>query len=232
MQSVLDRLVEKIQNAAIDLAPSDNIFMENVFSPDIYAEILSKLPAEKEYQFIDHPDAVLADGTRTRKLLDLTEENILKLKTDNQSFWREMKNVFISKELQTAIVKKFEDKLRERFRDQLPEMVTVPIFYRDYPGYRINIHTDAPYKIATLQFYFPEDESQIHLGTSFHQRCGEHFYLYKTNLFKPNSAYAFARTESSWHSVQQIGQKEVQRNTLALTVYLKGHEYTSTKSQM
>lgn len=232
MDSILDRMVNKIRFADIDPKPSANIYMEEIFEPSVYQEILARLPADSSYQFIDHPDAILPDGTKTRKLIDLTEQTIKTFKTDDQAFWQEMKNVLVSERLQRAIVQKFNSSLSERFGKEWPELVTVPIFYRDLPGYRISEHTDAPFKIATMQFYFPKDESQIHLGTSFHERRGSEFHLLKTNPFKPNSAYAFARTDSSWHSVKQIGPNESQRDTLALTIYIKGHEYKSEQGYM
>lgn len=232
MQEILERLVSRIIAAPIDPAPSDNIYMENVFDPAVYQQILKRLPSDAIYQYIDHPDAMLPDGTRTRKLLDLTEDNIGRFEESDQAFWKMMRDIMTSEILQRVIVQKFHAKLRHRFGNEAPELVTVPIFYRDLPGYYINVHTDAPYKVATLQFYFPEDESQIHLGTSFHHRVDREFPVYKTNQFKPNSAYAFARTDTSWHSVQRIGQHEKVRNTLALTVYVKGHEYQSEQAQM
>lgn len=232
MQTILDRLVAKIRSSTIDPRPSDNIYMEDIFEPSVYAEILARLPSEEIYQFIEHPDAILPDGTKTRKLLDLTEESIKQLNVNDQAFWRRMKEALTSEALQRAIVQKFHTKLTERFGKEWPELVTVPIFYRDYPGYRINEHTDAPFKIATMQFYFPRDNSQIHLGTSFHEKHGDQFTLLKTNPFKPNSAYAFARTDASWHSVKQIGPHETKRDSLALTIYIKGHEYKSEKEHM
>ncbi len=232
MQSILERLIEKIHNAQVDPIPSDNIYMEDVFSPVVYSEILERLPADNYYQFIDHPDAILPNGSKTRKLLDLSGETLQHFHTKDQQFWRQMQEAFISKELQKAVMDKFQNRLRERFGDNLPEMVTVPRFYRDYPGHRINIHNDMPYKIATLQFYFPKDDSQLHLGTSFHQKNGEHFYLHKTNLFKPNSAYAVARTQTSWLSVNEIGLQEMQRDSLTLTIYLRGYEYESPEGDM
>lgn len=228
MQSILERLVSKVDAAHIDQMPSDNIYIEDIFAPDIYAEILQRLPRDEDYQFIDHPDAMLPDGSKTRKLLDLTDASIQRLRAEDHAFWQEMKVALTSSELQKAIVKKFEARIKERCGNVIPELVSVPIFYRDYPGYRISVHTDAPYKIATMQFYFPRDHSQIHLGTSFHLRLGNDFPILKTNPFKPNSAYAFARTETSWHSVQQIAAHEDKRDSLALTIYLKGHEYQSS----
>ena len=232
MHSILERLIDRINAAYIDPLPSENIYMEDVFTPETYAEILGRLPADNQYDFIEHPDAVLPDGTKTRKLLDLTDETIAHLNPQDQQFWMQMKMVLVSKMLQKALLLKFRDRINARFGEIWPELVTVPIFYRDYPGYRISEHTDAPYKVATLQLYFPQDESQIHLGTSFHLRKGDRFQLLKTNPFKPNSAYAFVRTDQSWHSVRQIPAHESKRDSLALTIYEKGYEYTSNKGYM
>jgi hypothetical protein len=229
LMQVLDRLVERINSAPIDPLPSDNIYMEDVFDPSLYVEVLSQLPADEDYDFIEHPDAVLPDGTKTRKLLDLTDATLSRLRPESQEFWHQMKDIFVSDALQKAIIQKFQGKIKSRFGDRYPEMVTVPILYRDFPGYRIGVHTDAPYKIATLQFYFPKDHSQLHLGTAFHQKEGETFSVFKINRFLPNSAYAFARTDTSWHSVQQMSLREQKRDTLALTIYEKGYEYKSTK---
>lgn len=228
MQSVLERLIDKISTAEIDQQPSDNIYMEDVFTPATYADILSHLPADDDYHFIEHPDAILPNGKRTRKLLDLTAETIQRLNSFSQDFWQQMNDVFTSEQLVKAIVEKFQAKLKIRFGDQFPEMMCVPILYRDFAGYRITPHTDAPYKIATLQFYFPKDHTQLHLGTSFLKRNGDNFQLLKTNPFKPNSAYAFVRTDESWHSVREMAAYETKRDSLALTIYLKGQEYKST----
>ncbi len=226
---ILKRLIEKIESAPLDPRPSDNFYMEEVFDSALYAEILAHLPTTHDYDFIDHPDAVLPDGTKTRKLLDLTDETLARLRPADSAFWRQLRTVFTSPLLQAAITRKFLQPILNLYQGYIPEMVTVPIFYRDFPGYYISPHTDAPFKIATLQFYLPKDNSQVHLGTSFHEKQNNDFSLLKTNEFKPNSAYAFVRTNNSWHSVKQLAPYESIRNTLALTIYLKGHEYKSTR---
>jgi hypothetical protein len=138
-----------------------------------------------------------------------------------------MQSIMTSDILVNTLIKKFEPRIRLRFGVNIPEMFLVPIFYRDYPGYYITEHTDVSSKIATMQFYLPKDETQIHLGTSFHLKKPTGFQLMKTNRFQPNSAYAFARTDSSWHSVKQLAPHEKIRDSLALTVYVKGQEYQS-----
>lgn len=230
MKQVLDRLVDKINQAAIDPMPSDNFYMEDVFDASTYSAILKNLPLDDSFHFINHPDAVLPNGKATRMLLDLTDETVNRLHPESQAFWKQMKDVFVSDVLLKAVLNKFKAEITKRFGHNWPEMVLVPIFYRDLPGYKIGVHTDAPFKIVTMQFYFPSDESQLHLGTSFHVRQGDYFHLLKTNAFKPNSGYAFVRTDCSWHSVKQLGLHEAKRDSLALTVYVKGQEYRSGKS--
>ncbi len=227
MQGVLSRLIARIDAAPIDPVPDDNIFMEDVFTADVYEKILALLPGDDSYDYIEHPDAVLPDGTRTRKLLDLTDATLARLAPDRRAFWREMKAVLTSRALQRAITNKFRNRLEEQYGARWPQMVSVPLFYRDLPGYRIGVHPDARYKLATMQFYFPADASQLHLGTSFHIKDDTGFRHCKTNPFKPNSAYAFVRSDHSWHSVSRLGPHESARNTLALTIYQKGSEYKS-----
>lgn len=229
MQSVLNQILAQIQSAPVDPLPSENFYMENCFSDEVYAEILERLPTDEQLDFIEHPDAVAPDGRKTRKLIDLTEASIARFNQENRDFWRSMREMLSSETLQQAILMKFKNRIDERFGKDWPELVTVPIFYRDFPGYRISEHTDAPYKVATMQLYFPSDYSQLHLGTSFHLRENGKFKDFKTNVFKPKSAYAFVRTDQSWHSVKTLAAHESPRNTLALTIYEKGKEYQSGK---
>ena len=224
---LIARIVERIRAAEVDDVPSPNIFMEDMLPIGVYRELLARLPGDDVLDPIDHPDAIAQDGRRTRYLLDLTPASLDRIKPEDQPFWDAMIAVFTAPEITAAIVEKYEPTLRARFGDAIPELVAVPILYRDFPGYRIGIHQDTAAKIATLQFYLPEDETQLHLGTTFHCRTADGFRRHKTNAFSPNAAYSFVRSEESWHSVDEMGAGEKVRNTIALTFYIKGQEYRS-----
>jgi hypothetical protein len=227
-EPVIARMVSKIEAAPLDEQPDQNIYMEEIFDPAIYAELLARLPKRDAYGLIDHPDARTETGVITRLLFDLTDETLSRFSPEDRDFWRMIKTATSSDTLQKALLRKFHKRVSERFGDHVPELVTTPVFYRDFPGYFIGVHPDGPMKVATMQLYLPADNSQIHLGTSFHRKDGDTFPVLKTNLFKPNSGYAFVRTECSWHSVKRMGPNEKERNTLALTVYLKGKEYRAS----
>lgn len=221
------RIVAKIHAAPLETEPCGNLYMDGLFPPAIYHELVARLPADPVLDPIVHPDALDANGRVTRYLLDLTPASLERFKAEDRPFWEAMMSVFTAPELAQAIVAKFAPWLRERFGDTLPELVAVPLFYRDFPGYRIGIHPDADIKIATMQFYLPADETQRHLGTVFHKQTANGFERLKANDFKPNAAYAFVRTDESWHSVDELGPNEAPRNTIALTFYIKGEEYRS-----
>lgn len=228
VDQIIAQIVARIDSAPVDPQPDSNIFMEEMLPLAVYRELIARLPDDGALDPIDHPDAVSADGRTTRFLLDLTPNSLDRLSSDDRPFWEAMIEIFTAPAISEAIVAKFAPTLRERFGETMPELTAVPILYRDHPGYRIGIHPDSASKIATLQFYLPSDESQAHLGTSFHRRTESGFEKTKTNRFLPNSAYAFVRSEESWHSVDELGPDEAPRNTVALTFYIKGQEYRST----
>ena len=225
--SMVDRVVRRIERAAIDPQPAENIYLEEVFPPEIYAHLLATLPTDEQLDPIDHPEAVTPDGRCTRRLLDLTAKSLERLEEANRPFWQAIIETLTAPALTAAVMAKFARTLGARFPDGLPDIVAVPVFYRDFPGYRIGIHPDMAGKIATLQFYLPADRSQILLGTSFHRRTPHGFVDLKTNPFAPNAAYGFVRTDESWHSVRQLGAGEAIRNSIALTYYIRGEEYSS-----
>ena len=232
MQAELKHIIESINKAVVDPVPSDNIYLTNVFSDKMYQTVLKNLPPNEAYDYIIHPDAVLPDGTKTRMLLDITASTLSRIPEASRHFWQQISQTFSSQALQDAITQKFAAKINERFGNKWPEMITVPILYRDFTGYYISVHPDAPYKIATLQLYFPIDNSQVDLGTSFYLKMGNQFTKIKTNQFLPNTGYAFVRTDNSWHGVEQINRPNIIRNTLAITVYEKGSEYKSSDRKM
>lgn len=229
VRRIVDHIAERIAAARIETTPCDNIYIEDALPAALYREMMGRLPPDEALDYLDHPDAIRPDGRRTRKLLDLTEESGSRLPEEDRTFWRRMAEALSSQDLLQAMIAKFRKTLDERFAGPLPEMVAVPLFYRDYPGYFIRIHPDSPGKLMTLQFYLPADESQMHLGTTFHRRTETGFEAIKTNAFRPNSAYAFVRTDESWHSVKELAPYEDIRNTIALTVYMRGQEYRSAR---
>lgn len=100
---------------------------------------------------------------------------------------------------------------------------------RDLPDYWIAPHTDAPAKLVSIMFYLPETEG-VH-GTSIYvpkdgkltskESDGpgrEFFDVAYTVPHKPNSAFAFLRTDNSWHGVEKA-KRTGYRDSLIYMIY-------------
>ena len=105
-----------------------------------------------------------------------------------------------------------------------------PALYHDAAGYKITPHPDTPLKIVTMQFYLPANDSQQELGTSlFRMKSGLEralsplsgkFKTVKKFPFLPNTGYAFAVTQNSWHGRETVIEKQGDRCSI-ITFYLR-----------
>ncbi len=227
-KSIIIRISNLIENAWLEYNPTPHFYISDIFPNNLYDYLLNLLPLDSDLAPINHRDAINSNGNITRYLLDLTPHTISIFDKERKLFWSKLIQILTSEEIINTLLNKFSIQISKRFGDALPEYEVVPIFYRDFSGYKIGIHPDSENKIATFQFYLPKDFSQKHLGTIFHERDNDKFHEVKKNLFLPNSAYAFVRTDESWHSVDELGLTELPRNSLAITVYVKGYAYSST----
>ena len=84
-------------------------------------------------------------------------------------------------------------------------MYPIPILTRDIPGYLITPHTDTRWKGITVQLYLPADDANTDIGTIFHERLPDGSMPKKTQMnFAPNSGYAFAVGDDTWHSADPV----------------------------
>ena len=198
--------------------------MENIFDEAYYRQMVEYLPAEELYDEQIHKDALLPDGRYARLRFELVEENIARLKEPARSFWLSFLRDATDPEVEKFYWRKFHAALSRRFKSDPPEIETImrPVLFRDIGGYKISIHADNLDKVITSQLYLPLSDAQSHLGTSFHRRLPDKsFEKVKTLPFTPNSGYAFAVANDSWHSVEQMRGQDTRRDSLMMIWYLK-----------
>ena len=100
-------------------------------------------------------------------------------------------------------------------------MYPVPILTRDIPGYRVFKHTDSLWKGITVQLYLPSDDSNKNIGTIFHERRPDGTKPKVTQMsFAPNSGYAFAVWNDTWHSADPVGPEVKTRDSILLTYFV------------
>jgi hypothetical protein len=100
-------------------------------------------------------------------------------------------------------------------------MYPIPVLTRDIPGYRITPHTDTRWKGITVQLYLPRDSKATHIGTIFHSRLPDGTLpKAKQMKFAPNTGYAFAVGDNTWHSADPVGNEVETRDSILLTYFV------------
>jgi hypothetical protein len=218
-------LVGRVEATALEAAPFDHVYLEDLFPPGYYQRLLDHLPETRWYRELRHREAMQGDGHSARRKFYLFPEHIMWLPAGQRAFWRELSRVLRSRALQEAFKSKFRAALERRFGCDIDRLsfYPVPMLLRDLRGYRIGIHGDGQRKAITVQFYLPRDESQAQLGTVFHEgRNGEAARRTKRLPFRPATGYAFPVVRhQSWHSVPQTAGTDGERNSLMLTYHVQ-----------
>ena len=107
------------------------------------------------------------------------------------------------------------------YRTDPVERVMIPVLTRDIPGYRITPHTDTHWKGITVQLYLPPDASAAHIGTIFHDVLPDGSMPKAAQMrFAPNSGYAFAVGDNTWHSADPVGGEVKTRDSILLTYFV------------
>ena len=234
--SVEQQLVFAASRSKVRHKPFDHVYMEEVLGPKSYSALLAAMPDRHHYHDLKHRDAVRNDGTSTRLRMYLYPELLWRLPADSRRIWQPVAQALCSHALEAAFKEKFRTALEQRFGKPVEKigMYPVPILLRDLPGYRISVHSDVPTKAITVQFYLPEDQSQRHIGTIFHQG-NEGADVKKTTQmpFMPASGYAFPVTQTkSWHSAAKTSEKDGERVTMMVTYYVADTPFTWLKYRL
>src|SRR5262245_1823285 len=212
------RAVERLSNlvaAAVDSAravdaPFHHLQFDRVFPDEVYTAMLTAMPVAADYRPMSgrSKGLDLADGTHTRVKIDLFPEYIRHLPAEKKVVWDIVGRALCSQTVKAAFVRRLQPGLERRFGKDFQRigMYPIPILTRDVPGYRITPHTDTHWKGITVQLYLPRDERNAHIGTIFHERRADGGLERVSQVrFAPNSGYAFAVGDDTWHSADPVG---------------------------
>jgi hypothetical protein len=218
-------VISRIDETALETQPFDHVYLQQLFTPEHYRELLKNLPDARFFHELSHEDARRPDGSSTRHRFYLYPEQLRRLPAEQRRLWLPLSRLLMSRELQNAFKRKFRNALEARFGRSIDQLnfYPVPIVVRDLPGYRIGIHSDVMRKAITVQFYLPDDDSQQHIGTIFHEgRTGAAAQRTKKMQFLPASGYAFpVQSQASWHSAATVAEADGERRSIMLTYYVQ-----------
>jgi hypothetical protein len=225
VEGVINFVAKSIEAAPAVERPFYHLKFDRVFPDDIYVAMLDAMPVTSDYRRMSgrRREDVRADGTPTRVKIDLFPEYIRGLPENKRQIWELVGRVLCSAEVQSAFVRRLAPGLERRFGTTFPDvdLYPVPILTRDVSGYRIAPHTDTRWKGITVQFYLPRDESHTNIGTIFHEQLPDGTLTRPLQMrFAPNSGYAFAVGDDTWHSADPVGQDVDTRDSILLTYFV------------
>lgn len=232
-RTVIDHLCAVFRGSELIRAPFAHVYVQPVFPPEVYAEMLSLFPGRDHFRALSETKYRLPDGTSTRDLLQLEPPFLNPLPARQRELWEAVSAALRSTEVKDAVFECLAEPLARRFRVEQGSVGSLkayprPALIRDRGGYEISPHPDTSSKIVTLQFYLPPDDSQLDYGTSLYRRRllklenltrpKRRFEEVKQLPFRPNSGYGFVVTRSSWHGRQRLPLDGSERHTV-LNIY-------------
>ena len=226
VKALIEFVADSVEQARADDAPFPHLQFDRVFPPDFYAEMLRTMPDDRDYRAMSGKSKTGSgrpDGKPTRTKIDLFPEYIRHLPEGKFAVWDKVGTVLRSNEVKQAFMHRLEPGLQNRFGRNFATvaMYPVPILTRDIPGYRIFKHTDSLWKGITVQLYLPADDTTTHIGTFFHELLPDGRKPRKKQMpFAPNSGYAFAVDNDSWHSAAPVGPEVKTRDSILLTYFV------------
>lgn len=233
--SILNHLIGRIEATPAIHEPFDHVYLEDVFPPDLYAQMLRSFPATETYTRA--AERHYGNGQHIRSMYPLSETGLAQLSDDLRELWQGVVAALTAPALKEAMYKKLARDLVLRYgvsQAEAPNLAgfSRPVLYRETEGFEIPPHPDTRKKVVTMHLYLPADHSQLDLGTALYRRKllawpfgGWHgrFEKVKQFSFRPNSGYAFVVnnkiTRKSWHGREELPPGAGVRNTLLNTFY-------------
>ena len=224
-RALVDHIVGAVRRAPLVEKPFHHLQLEGIFPADTYAAMMGAMPSIADYRAMSGRSKVARreDGTPTRVKIDLFPEFIRHLPRANRRLWRDVGRALRSTAVKDAFVERLGVPLQQRFGPQFARVghYATPILTRDSAGYQISTHCDTHWKAITVQLYLPADDSITHVGTVFHERLANGEMKRSAKMrFAPNSGYAFAVGDDTWHSVDLVGPEVKTRDSILLTYFL------------
>jgi len=226
VENLIQFVVDSVRQAHADEAPFHHLRFDRIFPDDFYTQMVEAMPVAEDYRAMSGKSKTGSsrpDGKPTRAKIDLFPEYTRHLPEKKREVWDATGRVLRSKELQSAFMQRLAPGLKGRFGENFAKvnMYPVPILTRDIPGYRIFKHTDSLWKGITVQFYLPADNSTPHIGTIFHEVLPNGRKPMKAKMpFSPNTGYAFAVADNTWHSADPVGNEVKMRDSILLTYFV------------
>ena len=224
-----EHVIYQISNAAMREYPYPHIYVDSVFPADFYAALRRYWPGSENLVSIGDTGRVTKGAYAERHIMPLQQPEMDKLAPEPRAFWNDVSTWLLAPGFINSVVAKFRRYVDERFRGNDDEITfhCESLVVTDHTNYSLGPHTDSPNRLVSLLFYCPDDSSMSYLGTSLYVpidpdfRCAggvhhprELFRKVATMEYRPNTLFAFLKTDNSFHGVESIRESGILRDVL------------------
>lgn len=216
MSGLIEYISQKILDAKLTNKPFKFFEIQDFVPDEYYKSFIFTLPKLALYKPLRHK-GTLKNGNPTRFELSLSFEK--------GAF--DLNSVFPGSEAAAEVIEalcseRFKSLLLDKF-DSTLEVTPYPHLYKDLAGFNLLPHTDIVEKAITFGWYLPENERYRESGLKLFTRTSSSFKEFKKIHYTPNTAFAFLRSDNSWHGATHHPSMPYERNSLFVTFYRKSH---------
>jgi len=217
----------QIANAPLREHPYPHILVHDVFEPGLYRQMMENLLPPALMRPIKEERPVGKSYPDERYVFTLAQDRIDALPQPYGEFWGGLTRWLLDTPFAVMLFNKFGPHIQRRFGDRKPGFYNEALLVDDRARYALGPHTDTPSKVITLLFYLPADDSRPHLGTSIYAprdasfRCPggphhsfERFDRVMTMPYRPNTLFAFFKSDNSFHGVEPVRDQNYRRHLL------------------
>lgn len=247
IENYANQLAYKIINSRIINYPFPHAETSDMLPYDLLNEIEKNFPDKDELISITKTNNVkTSKNTKNKNPYDfrynvhLTQKkDISRLGGTKLIFWEFFTNVMSSPLIFKSFFSLYNKHLQKRFGKDLKDKMFYPdlMLIHDKANYALGPHTDHPKKVIVIliylssdtttnsmnlygtSIYIPKETSFICDGTMHHNH--KDFYKIYTSSFKKNNSLSFFKTNNSFHGVETVPDKPIERKLIQYSIFLK-----------
>lgn len=222
----------KIGEAMVIENPMAHIYVEDVFPPDFYSDLLRSLPVREDYTAKPPP-------YQERSFINLSPSGVGAISPTSRDFWQDIAAWIVSDRFVDLCIRKFQPWVASTYpfraemineasnRDGSIAVTPRALLARDFGVFHVGPHTDGANKIVTYIFYLPKTDEMVEFGTMFYKPKDpsyrnwnsvhhkfEDFEETQLSPYKPNSLVGFVKTDRSFHGVADRAYPNIGRDII------------------
>ncbi len=235
-------MVARVDETAPQRKPYPNFWTGGFFPPDIYEELLERMPPKEHFNGYAGKNSV--HGKPARFIFKLLQCELDDLAPKDQQFWLGLRDALASPALKRAVFAKLSQGIAYQHRIDPRDAADLAAYPRvevmkELPGYVITPHPDTRRKVVTMQICLARDDTQTDLGTTMYainwnplslMRFKDGFARFRKvgqHPFLPNSVFAFAVVNGmkmrSWHGRAPLRSDCGERDSI-LAIYYRDRD--------